>query len=285
MLGEPESVPVLSSPCEDCGSRGGFDWSKSKYRVQKFFWPTAYPGIQPTGPGYYSLRDQLFDHCLEKPPTPGYARFFAQPQGFFDVDFSYIDKPGYKPTLLESLHRIHVGDDWLFGTGGEYRMRFNNENNSRLTGTRNDYTLNRLRLFGDLWYRDAFRVYVEYLNAAITDNNLAPLLTDRNYGDLLNAFMELKLAEIDEENVYVRVGRQQMLLGSQRIISPSDWTNTLRAFDGVRAYRRSEKFDIDLFWLQPVIPNPSRIDSVDNNQNFAGAYTTYRPHKDQILDM
>lgn len=34
-----------------------------------------------------------------------------------------------------------------------------------------------------------------------------------------------------------------------------------------------------------MIPNPSRIDSVDNNQNFAGAYTTYRPHKDQILDM
>ncbi len=277
--------PVASGePAAGCADCGAFDWSKSKYHVQKFFWPIGYPGIPPTGPGYYSLKDQLLGNCQEKPPTPGYARNFAQPQGFFDVNFSYIDKKS-DPTFLEKMHRIHLGDDWLFGTGGEYRLRYNSENNSRLTGVRNDYELSRLRIFGDLWYQDKFRAYVEYIDASSFNQNLRPALNDRNWGDLLNAFIEVKTLNIDDENVYARIGRQQMLLGSQRMISPLDWANAMRTFDGVRMYRRSEKFDVDAFWMKPVIPNANHFDAPDQRQDFAGLYTTYRFKPDQILDL
>jgi hypothetical protein len=52
----------------------------------------------------------------------------------------------------------------------------------------------------------------------------------------------------------------------------------------VRAYRTDEKFDVDAFWVQPVIPNRNDIDSVDNNINFAGLWTTYKPKKGTFLD-
>lgn len=293
----PESVPleavapkaVASSDsaaddgCADCAGAAAFDWAKSKYHVQKFFWPIGYPAIPPTGPGYYSLRDCLFGDYQEKPPAGGYPRIFATPQAFFDVDFSYIDKKK-DPTIFEKLHRIHLGDDWMFGTGGEFRLRYDNEGNGRLTGVRDDFTLSRLRVFGDLWYQDLFRVYVEYIDANSFHYDLPPNRTDRNYGDLLNAFVELRTVDVAGESVYTRIGRQQILLGSQRIISPSDWANTLRTFEGARAYRRSEKFDVDLFWLQPVLPTRNEFDTADHRQNFAGVYTTYRPKKDQILD-
>ncbi len=281
-LGSPITAGDSAAGCADCG--GAFDWSKSKYHVQRFFWPVGFPQVPATGPGYYSLRDALLGNYQQKPPPAGYSRMFAQFQGLFDVDFSYIDKKGYEPTFLERMHRIHLGDDWLIGTGGEFRMRYDNENNSRLTGVRNNFELTRLRIFGDLWYRDQFRVYVEFINSQSFNHDLAPLSNDRNFSDLLNAFIEVKTASIADENVYTRIGRQQMLLGSQRVISPLDWANTMRTFEGVRSYRRSEKFDIDLFWMQPVIPNAQKFDSVDRHQNFAGIYTTYRPAKDQILD-
>ena len=50
-------------------------------------------------------------------------------------------------------------------------------------------------------------------------------------------------------------------------------------------YLKYETFDFDVFWVQPVIPNPSRLDSGDNNQNFAGAWATYKPRKGTFVDL
>jgi len=68
------------------------------------------------------------------------------------------------------------------------------------------------------------------------------------------------------------------------VLLPSD--------DGVPLYRRGARvlrtgvqFDFDLFWLQPVVPSAERLDSVDNNQNFAGAWVTYRPKAGTFVDL
>ncbi len=57
-----------------------------------------------------------------------------------------------------------------------------------------------------------------------------------------------------------------------------------RNFDGVRAFRQGEKFDVDLFWFQPVVPNANQFDSSDHNQQLAGAWCTYRKKKGHFLD-
>ena len=105
-----------------------------------------------------------------------------------------------------------------------------------------------------------------------------------NKSDFLNLFVDAKIANLDGNPAYVRVGRQELLFGSQRLISPLDWANTRRTFQGVRAFRQTDKWDFDLFWVQPVIANANRLDSVDNNQNFVGAWATYRPKKGQTID-
>lgn len=276
-LGPPEPTAVESAS-------SAFDWSQSKYRPQKFFWPTGAAGNPRTGAGYYSLRAWLDGDYREQPPKSGYVRSLATPQGFNELDFTYLDDPKYQPGFLESLHRVHLGDNWVLGTGGEYRNRFNHEGNSRLTGQQNAFDLNRVRIFGDLWYQDRFHIFAEFIDVRSTSQTLAPVASDREHGDVLNLFVDVKTLMIDDEAVYTRVGRQQMLLGSQRIISPADWGFAMRTFDGVRMFRRSEKFDVNAFWLRPVVPNVSRFNSSDDNQNFAGLYTTYRPTKDRFLD-
>ena len=142
-----------------------------------------------------------------------------------------------------------------------------------------------MRLYTDVWYKDWFRFYAEGLYADSTAQSLTPLPIDRDRGDFLNLFVDLKIAEIDGAPVYTRIGRQELLLGSQRLISTLDWANTRRTFQGVRMWRASEKFDIDAFWVQPVIPNVNGLSSIDQNQNFAGIFSTYRPNNTAVIDL
>jgi len=277
------------------------DGDKKDDDTAKPFWQThpRYPvlprpggffQIPPTGPGYYSLKDLLTHQYRENPPPFGYNRFALYFFPFFDADFRYVEDPKKNKDIdcLEKLHRVHLGcgDDWLFGTGGEFTYRLSNEINSRGTGKDNRYDLTRVRLFGDLWYRDLFRIYIEGISAQSFNQDLKPLPIDRDYLDLLNLFIDLKIFQEDGGVPwYLRGGRQQLAFGSQRLISPLVWVNTMRTFEGVRGFRHGEKFDADLFWVQPVIPNATRFDSVDRGQNFAGAWTTYRPNKDTTWDL
>lgn len=251
--------------------------------------PLAFVGpyaVRPTGPGYYTAREWLEGNYREKPPKFPYTPFALMQQGFFDADFRYLDDPkNTQHDIFDPIHRVHIHDDWLWSTGGQVWWRMMNETNSRLQNKDNNYNLYRLRAYGDLWYQDKFRVYVEFIDAQTRDQDLPPQIIDRNFGDLLNAFVDIKLNDCPDTPTYLRVGRQELYYGSQRLISALDWANTRRTFQGVRTFRTTENFDVDLFWVQPVVPNAERFDSVDNNQNFAGAWTTYRPQKGQSIDM
>lgn len=240
--------------------------------------------ILPKGEGYYSLMDVVHGNWREGPPKSAYPAYALMPPPLFEADFRYIDDPKYNPDFLERLHRIHLGDNWLFGTGGQAWWRHMHEFSARFTGKTNDYDLWRIRAFGDLHYRDVFRIYAEFITANTLSHDLDPLSIDENRADMQNLFFELKLGQLGCQPVYVRAGRQELLFGSQRLISPPDWANTRRTFQGVRLYRASEKFDVDVFWAQPVIPDAKQFDSVDHHQNFYGAWFTYRPKKGTFAD-
>lgn len=274
--------PDAPSCCDGPGC-DGVDW-KLVPPIHVFPRPGFF-GIPPKGPGYYSAFDCLHRHCSPDRPKYGYMPFALQPPPLFDADFRYLEDPKTPPQdWLEALHRVHIGDNWLFATGGEVRWRHMHEVNARLTGKNNDYDLLRTRIFADVWYRDCFRAFVEFADAHTFGADLAPNLTDVDRSDFFNAFIELKVWDGEHGKAYIRGGRQELLFGSQRLISPPDWNNTRRTFDGVRGYYQGKNWDVNIFWAQPVIPDPSNLDSVDNNVNFAGLWVTHRPDKGQFRD-
>jgi hypothetical protein len=240
--------------------------------------------IPPKGPGYYSGLDWLRGDWREAAPKSAFVPFGLMQPSFFDADWRYIDDPKYNPDLFEKLHRVHLGDNWLFGTGGQMWWRHMHEINSRLTGRTNDYDLVRARMYGDLWYQDSFRIYAEFITAQSFNEDLAPQRIDQNRADLLNLFVDIKIAEFNCRPAYLRVGRQELNIGSTRLISSLEWANTRRTFEGVRGFWLGEKWDVDLFWVRPVLVQNSRFDFADHNQNFAGAFVTHRPEKGQAID-
>src|SRR5262249_27358222 len=153
--------------------KGGAAPAKPKAEEPKSFWEKvppvrifARPGnfsIPPAGPGYYSAKDCLTGNFREAPPRFPYPPHALMQPPFFEADFRYLDSPkNTQHDLFDPLHRVHLGDCWLFATGGEFWWRRMHEVSSRLTGRTNEYDLVRTRVFGDLWYQDKFRVFVEF---------------------------------------------------------------------------------------------------------------------------
>jgi Alginate export len=297
----PSPAPAGESKPSDPGAAGQSDYWAKVPPVQPLQRPGWFP-IFPTGEGYYSLADQVHGEWRKSPPKYPYPRFSIIPQPFFDVDWRYLDDPkNTDHDYFDCLKRIRIGDDcMLFTTGGEFRARYNYEENSRLLNTGpialrgrdNTYDLYRLRAYGDLMITNRFRVFVEAISATSPDATLVPQGIDVNKADLQNAFVDVATIDVDNSPVWLRVGRQELCYGSQRLVSALDWANTRRTFQGVKAFWQSEHWAVDAFLVQPIpvapnvvgVRNQNLFDSVDNNQVFAGLWTTYRPNKNQAID-
>jgi hypothetical protein len=291
ILADPEAPPIDSQSLTSSGFLTGPQAAAAPNPFANtppiFNFPRLgfYP-VAPTGPGYYSARDHLTGEYRQKPPPFPWGRISLKPFPFYDADFRYLDDP--KNTYLmwsDILKRRQIGDEWLFSSGGEFRDRYMNEIDSRLTETVNQYEQLRTIVYGSLYHGEDVGFFIQYLDAQHLGNELAPLPIDRNRSDLVDLYVDLKLLEWDDRPVYLRGGRQELCLGSQRLVSNLEWANTLRTFQGVRAFRQGEKWDVSAFWLQPIIPNPTYFDSPDERQNFTGVWATYRPKAGRFWDL
>ena len=264
---------------------------------EKFNWggvppvtPMPRPGlfvIPPAGPGYFSLWDLISGNKREAPPVAPYAPFGLLPTSGFDIDFRYLEKPEHEKDIFDPFKRIKLADNWMLSFGGQFWYRYMHETDSRLNaaGQDNKYHLFRTRFHADLWYRDQFRLFAEFIDARALGLDLPALTTDRNYTDILNLFADVKLGQLQDGPVYMRVGRQELLYGSQRLISPLEWVNTRRTFQGVKAFWRTPTFDLDAFWVRPMTIERNEFDNWDKGRNFMGLWGTYKPMKGQLLDL
>ena len=84
--------------------------------------------------------------------------------------------------------------------------------------------------------------------------------------------LEHYLSDDDNPYAYLRLGRQELIYGAQRYISPDDWRNVRRSFDGAKASLSIPNDTIDLFWVRPVVIERDQFDNDDPGTSFAGAY-------------
>ncbi len=212
---------------------------------------------------------------------------------YYDNDFSYIDDPCYTGCLLgDRFKQMHIGDCWVVSLGGEYRMRQHSEHNLRgkpFTGRDDDFLLQRSRLFANMKYGDWLRLYAEAIDAASDFEKQQPRNIEVNRADMLNLFVDVRAFDGEQGDVWVRGGRQELLYGNQRLISPLDWSNTRRTFDGLKGFYKSEKLQADVFWTRNVpfsqhLPEDHNFDNPNQSEEFMGVYATYKKDKNQTLE-
>lgn len=198
---------------------------------------------------------------------------------FYANNFAYLnnslyDGPYFAGDGLKGLM------DGKLDIGGEYRSRYHREQNMRglgLTGRDDQFWLTRLRTFANYRVTENVRVFGEYLYADSAGENFAPRPIEENRGEMQNLFADATLFDTGEMKLSGRAGRQELLLGEQRLVSPLDWANTRRTFDGYRATATGASNTLDLFYTNPVnrvaaTGGTNQWDSSNNNQSFYGAY-------------
>ncbi len=210
----------------------------------------------------------------------------------FDEDFRYLDgePDSYRTDFFDSIKNIKIGDDWRLTLGGEFRFRMEAETNKAFGATepaQDTFTLYRYMLHADLKYRQSFRVFVQGVAAFDEDRDLARRGIDENRWDLQQLFFDLRILGEDLP-LTLRAGRQELQYGAQRWVSPLDWANVRRRFDGVKLFAKGQTWDVDLWWMKPVdIGQVQRKQRDRNNEDidFYGAYVTYKGIPNHGIDL
>lgn len=233
------------------------------------------------GPSAAALKKQR--EALQKAVQGAYAPLF------YNNNFDYLNNPLYDDWHLgESFKRLPMPGTGMLDVGGQYRARQQSERNFRglgLTGLDDDFLLHRTRLFANYRVADGLRVYAEYIDAESNYETFPFRGIEVNRSDMLNGFVDLRLADVDRGELWFRGGRQELLFGNQRLVSPLDWANTRRTFDGVSVLWKGEAWDAHGFYTRPVLVDPHNFDSPTYDEEFMGVYTTYHARKDRTLDI
>jgi Alginate export len=310
----PYSLPAAVSPaaveepaCGDFTGRTGGDGDRFKGLpspaiLSRFGWFVMPPfaAAKPHDrPGYYTLCNQLNGKLLPDVPKYPYPRFSLMFATFYDADWRYLDDPNNtEHDYFDFLKRIRFGPDdlFMFTTGGEFRVRYESRENSGLSnltmGRNNTDDLFRVRVYNDLWITQYVRIYSEFFSATSPDNRLAPALPDRDPADFMDLFVDLRTIDLDDKPVWLRMGRQELLYGSGRLVSTLDWSNTRRTFQGIKAFWQSDNLDIDAFVVNPVVPagtyaggSQDGFTAPDTQTTFAGLWTTYKFRPGNDIDL
>lgn len=244
------------------------------------------------------------------PPLPAPAPAAPKPPPqpwktlFFDNDFSYKNSPNAPHYLGEELKLMPLDGvfpwascDSTLSLGGEVRYRYMDESNRLRPGGpgRSTYDLWRWRQYADWRVNDHVRVYAEMLDASIYGQELPITGIDENRFDLQNGFVDWQFAEVLDRPVTARVGRQEILYGSQRLVSPLDWANTRRNFEGIKIFSPGTDWDIDLWVMNPVntaTTNDGPVDRFDHSfdtrnrdHTIGGAWFTNKSVLNETLDL
>lgn len=214
-------------------------------------------------------------------PPPAYSPL-RQNEDWSKFRASDADDPSDR---LKHLDLNGSGSVWL-SIGGRADTRFEAWDGigfgATNPGNSDTFTLSRLTLHSDLHLGEHVRVFVEPRMAQSTDRDLpgGRRTLDMDTFDLFQGFVDLSLPLGDTDSVRLRVGRQSLLFGNQRLVSPLLWVNVWNAWEGASLGLRLAGWSIDAFHTEFVQVDRTDWNEADDERALYGAYATRPAAKD-----
>ncbi len=163
--------------------------------------------------------------------------------------------------------------------GGEFRSQYfkiENEDWGETQESTDGFLLSRYLLHTNINFKDRVRFFAQIQGSrADWKKSVSPI--DQNTTDIHQLFADCKLASDDNQTLTLRFGRQELLYGSQRLVSVREGPNYRQSFDALRAMAIREKLSLDLFYGHHVnvIPNAFN-DRISDKIKFWGLYYSDR---------
>lgn len=199
----------------------------------------------------------------------------------YEEDWSVMEKgvAGGEDTFDDSKY-ISLGDSMWLSLGGQVRERVEIWDDFNFGGANvessDHFSLTRIRAHADLHVTDYLRLFYEHKSSFATDRELPGGLTTLYVDDaaVQNGFVDINIPISEDGKIVLRGGRQELSFGKQRLVSPLDWSNTRRTFDGGRVIVEMAGWRVDAFQVRPVAYRKHSYNREDHTQDFYGVYLT-----------
>jgi len=214
------------------------------------------------------------------------------------------ERPAYKPLRYEEdwsrfepgghdwdgVKHVKLSDDgslWA-SFGAEFRVRGEAWENFGFSEANDDaFLLGRALIHGDFHFGEHVRAFVTGKSAMATDRDLpgGRRTLDVDELDLQNAFVDVVFPLGEGGGVTARVGRQELLFGKQRLVSPLPWTNTMRTWDAARLIFEFDNWRIDAFYSRYAAVQKYEFNDWQLGPDFWGAYANGKLGEDKSIDL
>ena len=220
------------------------------------------PDPSPPGPPQAANRPHLNPFPAEQDWS-----FLADPAARTDA----LDRFKYVPWGENPQHYVSFGleyrteyeyfDNWMFGAGPQ---------------DPNGYVMSRVMPHVDLHVGPNLRFFTELKFDYNAGRNGGPRPgIDEDRGDFHQGFLEMGSHVSREQGTSLRIGRQEVVLGTGRLFDNNEGPNVKLSFDGARLITQTAHIRWDNFVLKPVEDNPGFFDDAPNHAQTAwGSYLT-----------
>lgn len=182
-----------------------------------------------------------------------------------------------KSINLNSKSTISFGGSWRF----QYES-FVNEQFQNISDQDNLWYLNRIMLHSHLKVSDEFEVFAELNNSVVSDkDNRVPVDKD------LLSFNQFFLRYNFNSNWNILIGRQNMRLGSGRLVDIREGPNVRLSFDMAQLQYQDHNTNLLGFYAIPVQQQEGVFDNdyLKNNESLSALYWTQKWSKNTSTDL
>src|SRR5262245_33706308 len=146
-----------------------------------------------------------------------------------DEDWSFLKDPAKQNDWWDPAKYVPLGrDGWYMTVSGEIRFRpegFRVKATDTAPATRDQYLLQRYLFGTDLRFGNQTRVYAEIQSGIINGRIGISRPKDENTVDVHQAFVQWNTRRDSPSQFEVKVGRQELTIGSSRLISAAPGLN------------------------------------------------------------
>lgn len=198
-----------------------------------------------------------------------------------NIDWTYYCDRSHRSEYTDELKckSLNASGSTTLSIGGEERERGDYFDHATWGQDPPDsgFSLQRYMLYGDLRLGSRLRLFEEFESGLEFGRDGGPRPSiDRNTLFVHQSFIDLKFWSSGEDFLRLRLGRQELSFGAERLVGIREGPNVRQNFDGLRLTLKKMSWTTDLLAAKYDESNPGIFDDWPNHAiTFWGLYATH----------